>query len=75
MSSFPPIDVEKGYEVAELVVKIRSIHQAYPSQIAIASLMQRSFVSSIIVGLKGLQQLDENLGAVYIVLSDPEMKA
>lgn len=60
---FPPVDVEKGYRVVKLLQTIADKHSMTVAQVALAWVMQRSFVSSVIIGATTEKQLQENLGA------------
>jgi aryl-alcohol dehydrogenase-like predicted oxidoreductase len=65
---FPPVDVEKGYKVVELLRQIAEKHQASVAQVAIAWVMQRPFVSSVLIGATTIEQLDDNLKAALVNL-------
>ena len=70
---FPPIDVEKGYEVVD---KLRSIAKSYDgtiAQVALAWLLTKSFISSILIGANTMNQLEDNLKAVEVDLSKEEI--
>lgn len=71
---FPPIDVEKGYEVVDLLKQIGQNHGASPAQVAIAWILTKPFISSIIIGANKMQQLEDNLGAIELKLSAEEVK-
>ena len=71
--NFPPIDVEKGYEVVELLQSIAKKHSASVAQVALAWVMQRPFVNSVLIGATTIEQLEDNLGAAGIVLDDDDV--
>lgn len=70
---FPPIDLEKGYDVVALLKKIAQNHSASPAQVALAWILTRPFISSIIIGANKMSHLDENLGAMNVNLSAQEI--
>lgn len=70
---FPPIDVEKGYEVVDVLKEIGSRHNAAPAQVALAWLLTRPFVSSVMIGASRMSQLADNLGAVGLALDQDEI--
>lgn len=72
---FPPVDVEKGYALVEKMQEIASGHGATVPQVAIAWLLAKPFVSSVIVGASKTGQLQDNLGAADLTLSAEELKA
>ncbi|MDV2998384.1 MAG: 1-deoxyxylulose-5-phosphate synthase YajO [Chroococcidiopsis sp. SAG 2025] len=69
----PPIDVEKGYEVVDVLKEIAQNHGATPAQVAIAWMLTKPFVSSVIIGANKMQHLDDNLGAIKLNLSASEI--
>jgi aryl-alcohol dehydrogenase-like predicted oxidoreductase len=70
---FPPIDIEKGYRVVEVLRTIATKHQASIAQVALAWVMQQSFVSSVLIGATKLEQLDDNLKAAQLTLDQDDL--
>ena len=70
---FPPIDIEKGYDIVEVMRKIGDNHNASPAQVALAWLLTKPQVSTVIVGASNLDQLDTNLAAANLKLADDEI--
>lgn len=70
----PPIDVEKGYDVVDLLKQIGQSHSASPAQVALAWMLTKPFISSIIVGANKMSHLEDNLGAVELNLSVQEVE-
>ena len=70
----PPIDVEKGYDVVDVLKQIAQNHGASPAQVAIAWILTKSFISSVIIGANKMHQLEDNLGAVNLKLSVQEVE-
>jgi len=60
-----PIDVEKGYEVVDLLKQIAQTHSASPAQVALAWMLTKPFVSSIIIGANKMSHLEDNLGVTF----------
>ena len=71
---FPPIDKDKGYDAVEVMQDIAREKSASVPQIALAWLLAKPFVSSVIVGARKPEQLKDNLGAISIELSEEDMK-
>jgi aryl-alcohol dehydrogenase-like predicted oxidoreductase len=69
----PPIDVEQGYNVVNVLKEIAQNHSATPAQVAIAWMLTKSFVSSVIIGANKMQHLEDNLGAINLKLSASEV--
>jgi len=72
---FPPVDKEKGYDVVDALAKIAQARDASVAQVALAWVLSRKVVTSVIIGARNLKQLDDNLRAVDIELSADEVKA
>jgi aryl-alcohol dehydrogenase-like predicted oxidoreductase len=70
---FPPIDRELGDRVVACLRSLGAARGATPAQLALAWLLSRPHVTSVIVGASSLAQLDENLGAADVTLSDDEV--
>lgn len=71
---FPPINREKAYGVIDVAREIANAHRASVAQIALAWLLHREGVTTVIVGATKEAQLVDNLKAVDIALTDDEMK-
>lgn len=70
---FLPIDKESGFNVIERMREIAEGHKASVAQVALAWLLSKSVVSSIIIGASKLHQLEDNLRAVEVKLSEAEL--
>ena len=71
---FPPVDLERGYDVVDALKQIAQTHGASPAQVAIAWLLTKSFISSAIVGANKMSHLEDNLGAAELKLSAQEVE-
>jgi aryl-alcohol dehydrogenase-like predicted oxidoreductase len=54
---------------------IAEAHRVSVAQIALAWLLHQRVVSSVVVGAKRMEQLEDNLGAVDVALTDEEQAA
>ncbi len=71
---FPPIDKEKAYDIIEVMEEIAGNHKASVAQIAQAWLLHQDVVTSIIIGTKRQEQLEDNLKAVDVSFTDDELQ-
>lgn len=69
---FPPVDKETGYDVVEALDAMATSKNATIPQLALGWLLHQPGVSSIIIGAKTMDQLEDNLGAVDISFTDEE---
>ena len=71
---FPPVDKEKAWPIVEAMREIGKAHGASVARVALAWTLARPFVTSIIIGIKTLDQLNDNLAATELKLSEGELK-
>ena len=64
-----PFDKEQGFKLVERMRAIAAVHDASVAQVAIAWLLARQGVTSVIVGSTKLSQLEDNLQAVAVTLT------
>jgi aryl-alcohol dehydrogenase-like predicted oxidoreductase len=72
--SFVPFDQEMGYRVVEALKQVAAGHDASPARVALAWVLGRQAISSIIIAARKLEQLEDNIGAVDLRLSDDEVR-
>ena len=65
---------DEAYKVLELVIDMASEKKCSPSQIALAWTIQKPGITSSIVGPKDIEQLEDNLGAIEIIIEDEDNK-
>ena len=69
----PPVrDEDKLYDAIDALVEIAEGHDVSPAQVALAWLLGRPGVCSVVVGARTEEQLADNLGAADLELSDDE---
>ena len=71
---FLPTDKELGFKVVDRMREMAESHGASVAQVALAWLLSKRFVSSIIVGASKVHQLEDNLRAVDVKLSSEEIE-
>jgi aryl-alcohol dehydrogenase-like predicted oxidoreductase len=72
--SFPPVNLEKAYDVIEAMEAIAKEKQATVAQIALAWLLHQPAVTSVIVGAKKGSQLKDNLASVDVKLDAADLE-
>lgn len=70
---FPSIDRVRGEPLIEVLKAVAAKHDRRPAQIAIAWLLQQSVVSTVLIGAKRVDQLQENVQATEITLDDDDL--
>jgi aryl-alcohol dehydrogenase-like predicted oxidoreductase len=72
----PPVrDQEKLYDTIEVLVDVAQAHGASAAQVALAWLLGRPAVTSLVIGARTDEQLRDNLGAADLVLGTDERAA
>ena len=70
---FPPVNKEHAFDIVDVIHPIADAHGVSVARIALAWLLHQKAVMSVIVGAKTIAQLDDNLAATEIKLSDQEL--
>ena len=68
--SFVPFDKEMGYHVVDTLKQVAARHNVSPACAALSWVLGRPAVSSVIVAARKAEQLEDNIGAVDLRLSD-----
>ena len=66
---FPPVDKERAYDIIDAMRRSPTAHGVSIARVALAWLLARKGVMSVIVGAKTIEQLDDNLAAAKLELS------
>ncbi|WP_375465552.1 aldo/keto reductase [uncultured Methylobacterium sp.] len=70
---FPPVERTRAESCLDAMRPMAESRGVSIAQIALAWLLHRRVVTSIIVGAKRLDQLDDNIAATNVELSEPEL--
>ena len=71
---FPLVDKERTWKILDAMHPIAQAHGCSVARIALAWLLAKPVVTSIIIGAKRPDQLDDNLAAVDVKLTADELK-
>jgi aryl-alcohol dehydrogenase-like predicted oxidoreductase len=70
---FPPIDRTRADACVEVMREVGKARGASPARVALAWLLAKPHVMSVIIGAKTIEQLDDNLAAVDLQLTSEEV--
>lgn len=70
---FPPVNKEKAYDIIDVMIKLGKSHDVSAARIALAWMLRKPGVTSIIIGAKRKEQLLDNIAATELSLSEKEM--
>jgi aryl-alcohol dehydrogenase-like predicted oxidoreductase len=70
---FPPLQRDRAYRCIEAMEPIAKEHGVSIARVALAWLLSKKEVTSVIVGAKRIEQLEDNLQASNLILSDEQL--
>ena len=70
---FPPVNLERAYDCIDVMRDMAKSRNVSVAQIALAWLLHQKAVTSVIIGAKRIEQLDDNIAATAIQLNEDEM--
>ncbi len=71
---FPPIDKEKAYDIVDVMEEIAGNHNVSVAVIALAWLLHQEVVTSVIIGTRKIEQLEDNLKSTDISFTEEELE-
>ena len=72
---FPPVDLERAYACIDVMRNVAKTKNVSVAQIALAWLLHQNVVTSVIIGAKRPEQLEDNIAATKVALSAAELTA
>jgi len=72
---FPPVDKERGYDIIDAMKAVADAHGVSVARVALAWLLTKKGVMSVIVGAKTVEQLTDNLAASDLRLTAEQLEA
>ena len=71
---FPLVDKERTWKILDVIAPIAKAHSCSAARVSLAWLLSKPVVTSIIIGAKRLDQLNDNIAAVDLKLTADEIK-
>ena len=71
---FPIVDKERTWRILDVLQPIANAHETSVATVALAWVLAKPFVTSVIIGAKRVDQLQQNLSAVDLPLTEDEMQ-
>ncbi len=71
---FVMFERERAYTVIDVLVKVAERHNASPARVALAWMLTRPAISSVIIAGRKLEQLEDNIKAADLQLSADDLK-
>jgi aryl-alcohol dehydrogenase-like predicted oxidoreductase len=70
---FPPVDKDRAWKCIEAMRTIGDKHGVSVARVALAWILAKAFVTTIIIGAKTMEQLDDNLEAAKLKLTEEDV--
>jgi len=71
---FPPVNKAKAYDIIDVLLQIGAGHKVSAAQVALAYILGKPAVTSIIIGAKKHEQLLDNIAATELKLTSEELQ-
>jgi aryl-alcohol dehydrogenase-like predicted oxidoreductase len=71
---FPIVDKERAWKILDVMAPIAKAHGCSPARVSLSWLRPKPVVTSVIIGAKRLDQLQDNLAAVELTLTQDELR-
>jgi aryl-alcohol dehydrogenase-like predicted oxidoreductase len=71
---FPIVDKERTWKILDAMTPIAKAHECSPARVSLAWLLAKPVVTSVIIGAKRHDQLQDNLAAVELTLTEDEVR-
>ena len=72
---FPPVDRTRAFACIDAMRPIAEAHGTSVARVALAYLLAKPFVTSVIIGARNVEQLDDNIAAAELKLTADERTA
>lgn len=70
---FPPINRERAFDCIDVMRQIGDAHGVSVARVALAYVLRKSFTTSVIIGAKTVEQLNDNLAAADLELTADDL--
>lgn len=71
---FPPVNKDRAWQIIAVMREVAAKHDASVAEVALAYLLAKPFVTTVIIGAKRMEQLEQNLKAVDLKLDEADMQ-
>ncbi|MBD2700939.1 aldo/keto reductase [Spirosoma sp. BT702] len=71
---FPPVNQERAYDIIDVMAQIAEAHGVSVAQIALAWVLAKPGVTSVIIGAKNTDQLTDNIKAADVKLTADQLQ-
>ena len=72
---FPPVNKDRAWPVIDVMREVGKAHGVSVARVALAYVLAKPFVTTVIIGARNTDQLEDNLAAADLTLTADELKA
>jgi aryl-alcohol dehydrogenase-like predicted oxidoreductase len=69
------VNKERAWNIIDVMGPIAEAHKCSPARAALAWILSKPFVTSVLMGAKRMDQLKDNLAAIHLKLIQDELKS
>jgi aryl-alcohol dehydrogenase-like predicted oxidoreductase len=70
---FPPVDTDRAWACVAAMREVAARHGVGVATVALGYILAKPFVTTVIIGAKRVEQLDQNLAAVKLKLDEDDL--
>ena len=70
---FPIVNKERSWNIIDVMGPVAKAHACSPAQVALAWLLSKPVVTSVLMGARRMDQLKDNLAAIHLKLNRDEL--
>jgi aryl-alcohol dehydrogenase-like predicted oxidoreductase len=72
---FPIVNKERAWHIIDVMGPIAKAHECSPAQVALAWILSKPVVTSVLIGARRMEQLKDNLAAIHLKLTQAELES
>jgi len=72
---FPPVNRDRAWACVDAMREVAQAHDTSVARVALAWILAKPFVTTVIIGAKSMEQLEDNLAAADLTLTADEIAA
>ncbi|HEY1753247.1 MAG TPA: aldo/keto reductase [Caulobacteraceae bacterium] len=70
---FPPVDKERAWPIIDAMREVASAHGVSVARVALAYVLAKPFVTTVIIGARNTEQLEDNIAASELKLTSEDL--
>jgi aryl-alcohol dehydrogenase-like predicted oxidoreductase len=72
---FPPVNRDRAWACVDVMREVAQAHDTSVARVALAWILAKPFVTTVIIGAKRMDQLEDNIAAADLTLTPDEIAA